>query len=76
VALLALATDGGDGHSPAAGAFATGDTFGQAASLGWDVGAALATHNTYPLWRAIGGALMLGPTRTNVNDLVLALIWQ
>jgi hydroxypyruvate reductase len=74
VGLLALPTDGGDGASPAAGAFATGDTLGRAASLGWDVAAALAEHNTYPLWHALEDALMLGPTRTNVNDLVLGVL--
>ncbi|MBA3468504.1 MAG: DUF4147 domain-containing protein [Herpetosiphonaceae bacterium] len=75
VGLLALATDGGDGASPAAGAFATGQTIRRAADLGWDVAATLAAHNTYPLWRSLGDALHLGPTRTNVNDLMLGLIW-
>lgn len=74
VALLALATDGEDGASPAAGAVATGTTIQRAAALGWDLAATLAAHNTYPLWHALDDALMLGPTCTNVNDLVLGVI--
>jgi hydroxypyruvate reductase len=72
-ALLALATDGGDGASPAAGALAGGDTLERARALGLDARAALRAHNSYPFWAALGDAVLLGPTLTNVNDLVVGL---
>jgi glycerate 2-kinase len=72
-ALLALATDGGDGASPAAGALAGGDTLARARALGLDAAAALRSHNSYPFWSALGDAVLLGPTLTNVNDLVVGL---
>ncbi|HYF63821.1 MAG TPA: DUF4147 domain-containing protein [Herpetosiphonaceae bacterium] len=72
-ALLALATDGGDGASPAAGALAGGDTLARARALGLDANSALRSHASYPFWAALGDALLPGPTLTNVNDLVVGL---
>lgn len=69
VALVALATDGGDGPTDAAGAVVTGETLARAAALGLDVGEHLARNDAYPFFDALGDLLRPGPTGTNVNDL-------
>lgn len=73
--LIALATDGGDGSSPAAGAIANGQSIAQARKLGIDPHWELAIHNSYRFWRELGSAIEIGPTLTNVNDLVIGLVW-
>ena len=74
VVLVALATDGGDGPTDAAGAVASGETAARAARLGLDPRRALADNNAYPFFDALGDLLKPGPTRTNVNDLNLLFI--
>lgn len=75
VALLAFATDGLDGNSPAAGAFADGETIERARRLGLDPMEALAKNDTYSFFHVIGDALHLGRTGTNVNDLIIGLAY-
>jgi glycerate 2-kinase len=70
VALVALATDGGDGPTDAAGAVVTGTTLDRAHALGLDPAAHLARNDAYPFFAALGDLLRPGPTETNVNDLV------
>jgi hydroxypyruvate reductase len=69
IALVALATDGGDGPTDAAGAVATGTTIERARELGLDPAAYLARNDAYPFFAALGDLLKPGPTQTNVNDL-------
>lgn len=69
VALVTLATDGGDGPTDAAGAVVTGATLAQALAQGRDPAAALADNDAYPFFAALGDLLQPGPTSTNVNDL-------
>jgi hydroxypyruvate reductase len=69
VALVALATDGGDGPTDAAGAVATGATLARATGQGLDLAAHLARNDAYPFFEALGDLLKPGPTETNVNDL-------
>jgi len=71
VALLALATDGTDGPTDAAGAIVDGQTLNRARALGWDAVAALNDNNACPLLDATGDLLRTGPTGTNVNDLII-----
>lgn len=71
VALLAAGTDGIDGPTDAAGAFADGDTLARARARGLDPQAALERNDAYPFFDAIDGLLRTGPTGTNVRDLVL-----
>ena len=73
-ALLAAGTDGRDGPTDAAGAFADGGTVSRARELGLDARAALADNDSYGFFAALGGLLHTGPTRTNVMDLVLVRI--
>jgi glycerate-2-kinase len=71
VALLAAGSDGSDGPTDAAGARVDGGTIGRAAAKGLDARAALADNDSYNFFRAEGGLVRTGPTRTNVMDLVL-----
>lgn len=75
VMLVALATDGGDGPTDAAGAVITGQTCQRAISLGLDPRAYLRNNDSYTFFSSLGDALMIGPTQTNVNDLVLLFCW-
>lgn len=71
--LVTLATDGEDGPTDAAGAVVTGDSASRARALGLDVEARLADDDAYPVFEALGDGLRIGPTGTNVCDLVLGL---
>jgi len=73
VAVMALATDGTDGPTDAAGAVVDGSTAGRARDRGWDLRAALQDNNAYPLLADVGDLLRLGPTGTNVNDILVLL---
>jgi len=73
VALVTLATDGGDGPTNAAGAVVTGDSLSRARLLGLDPADFLARHDAYHFFEPLGDLLITGPTRTNVNDLALGL---
>jgi len=73
VSLLAATSDGIDGSSEAAGAFADGSTIERARKKGLDPRAALARHDTRPFFEAIGDLLVTGPTGTNVADWAFAL---
>jgi glycerate 2-kinase len=70
VMLVALATDGDDGPTDAAGAVATGETARRAESLGLDAAAHLPRNDAYPFFHKLGDLLKPGPTGTNVNDLI------
>lgn len=72
--LVALATDGGDGPTDAAGAVATGETLWRAHALGLSPAAALEQNNAYPFFDALGDLLKTGPTQTNVNDLAFLFL--
>jgi hydroxypyruvate reductase len=71
IAVLSAGTDGIDGNSPAAGAVVDGTTVARARALGLDPVAALANFDAYPLFAALGDAVVTGPTGTNVRDLRL-----
>lgn len=74
VALLAAGTDGSDGPTDAAGAFADGGTLARGRAAGQDAAAALAANDAYGFFAAEGGLLRTGPTRTNALDLVLVAL--
>lgn len=73
VDLLAAGSDGRDGSSGAAGAFADGTTIQRARALGQDPGATLLRHDTGRLFAALGDLFVTGPTGTNVGDWVFLL---
>lgn len=73
VALLAAGTDGTDGPTNAAGAFADGRLVVRASAVGLDPREMLARNDSHRLFAATGDLLTTGPTDTNVMDLVLGL---
>ncbi|HET6313000.1 MAG TPA: glycerate kinase, partial [Chloroflexia bacterium] len=75
VLVASLATDGGDGTSPSAGAIIDGTTIARGEALGLDHHAALANNDSYTYLSRVGDALMLGPTGTNVNDVMAVFVF-
>lgn len=74
ISLLAAGTDGGDGPTDAAGAFAFGDTCRRAEALGLIPQEHLDNNDAYPFFNALDDLLITGPTRTNVMDIALIVI--
>jgi hydroxypyruvate reductase len=74
IAVLCGATDGVDGPTDAAGAFATPATAARARAANLRPEESLARNNSYPLLKACGDLFQTGPTGTNVTDIVIALI--
>ena len=75
VALMALATDGVDGPTDAAGAVISGETVPALRKSGIDPERALANNDAYRALDAVRGLLRPGPTGTNLNDLVVGLVY-
>lgn len=75
VMLIALATDGDDGPTDAAGAVVTGESAHRAEALGLDAAGHLSRNDAYPFFDALGDLLRTGPTGTNVNDLIFLCLW-
>lgn len=71
VALITLATDGGDGVTDAAGAVVTGSTLDNARTLNLDPRSYLDRNDSYNFFAPLGELIITGPTMTNVNDLAL-----
>lgn len=69
IALVTLATDGGDGPTDAAGAVVTGDTLTRARKSGLEPADFLQRNDAYHFFSPLGDLLKPGPTQTNVNDL-------
>jgi len=67
-AVAALASDGSDGVTDAAGAIVDGSTVERIERAGLDPRAALERNDTYTVLRASRDVLFTGPTRTNVAD--------
>jgi glycerate 2-kinase len=74
ITLLAAGSDGTDGPTDAAGAFADGGTVCRARSVNRDVQAHLEENDVYPLLEAMGDLYKSGPTGTNVMDLAAAVV--
>jgi hydroxypyruvate reductase len=69
VALMTLATDGGDGITDAAGAVVTGGTLDTAKSMNLDPESYLKRNDSYNFFNPLDDLIKTGPTMTNVNDL-------
>jgi Putative glycerate kinase len=71
--LLSGGTDGIDGPTDAAGAWATPGTTDKACAVDCDPEDHLRQNNAYPFFNAIDQLLRLGPTHTNVMDVHVGL---
>jgi hydroxypyruvate reductase len=75
ITILSAGTDGIDGVSDAAGAVVDGSTVERAHAAGCDPQRALERFDSFPLFDAIGDAIITGPTGTNVRDLRILLAY-
>jgi glycerate-2-kinase len=72
--ILSLGTDGIDGPTDAAGAYADVMTVKTAAALGLDPSAYLDDNDSYYFFKQTGSLIVTGPTGTNVMDLRIFLL--
>jgi glycerate 2-kinase len=72
--ILSLGTDGIDGPTDAAGAWADASTLGRARALGLDPAAYLDDNDSHTFFKRTGNLIMTGPTGTNVMDLRVFLL--
>ena len=70
VMLIALATDGEDGPTDAAGAVATSESAERAKRLGLSEADSLSRNDAYSFFELLGDLIRTHPTGTNVNDLI------
>jgi glycerate 2-kinase len=71
IMMVALATDGGDGPTDAAGAVVTGESLGRAQKMGLNALEFLERNDAYNFFDRLDDLLRSGPTQTNVNDLTI-----
>jgi len=74
ILLLAASTDGNDGPTDAAGAFASRELGDRARAHSLDPAAYLATNDSYNFHDHLGSLLRTGPTNTNVSDVAILLV--
>jgi hydroxypyruvate reductase/glycerate 2-kinase len=74
VTLLSGGTDGEDGPTDAAGAWADLSLWQQAAQRGLQWPDYLARHDSHTFWQQVGGLFQTGLTGTNVMDLRIILV--
>jgi glycerate 2-kinase len=74
IAALFAGTDGIDGPTDAAGAFAAPDTVQRAEALGLNPEQALRRSDSYNIFNPLGDLMMTGSTGTNVADLFIGLV--
>lgn len=73
--IVALATDGTDGPTDAAGAIAEGSTLRRAREKKLLARDYLANNDSYHFFEQLGDLLITGPTNTNVNDLTFVFVF-
>ncbi|MDD8025315.1 MAG: DUF4147 domain-containing protein [Acidobacteriota bacterium] len=70
---MSFGTDGVDGPTDAAGAWAGPDVLARAQALGLNMGARLDDNDSYRFFQKTGGLYKTGPTGTNVMDVRIFL---
>ena len=73
--LLSGGTDGIDGPTGAAGAWATSATVRNLRGKGLDANRALENNDSYTALAAVGSSFSTGPTHTNVMDVMVGLVF-
>ncbi len=74
VIVAGFGTDGSDGPTEVAGAMVDGTTIKRAKKFGLDPFKILRANNSYTFFQQVGGHIITGPTRTNVNDIYFVLV--
>ena len=74
VLLLAAGTDGNDGTTDSAGAFADGETVQRGRNLQLDARMYLFNNNSHAFFKETGDLIKTGPTGTNVMDIYIILV--
>ena len=75
VVIASLATDGGDGSGPCAGAVVDGTTIDKARDLDLDAHQYLADNDSYTFLEMLDSTIKTGPTGTNVNDVMAVFVF-
>lgn len=75
VIVVALATDGTDGPTDAAGAIADGSTLQRATEKSLSAADYLSNNDSYHFFEALDDLIITGPTNTNVNDLTFVFVF-
>ena len=71
---LSGGTDGNDGPTDAAGAFAAAELFTAGSNAGLKIQSYLDNNDSYNYFKQAGGLLITGPTNTNVCDVQIILV--
>ena len=74
VLFASIGTDGVDGPTDAAGAVVDGTTIERGLKMGLDAQGFLDANNSYPFFKKLGDLIVTGPTGTNVNDVMIAIV--
>jgi glycerate 2-kinase len=74
ISILCAGTDGTDGPTNAAGAFADGGTCSRAREMELSPSDSLLRNDSYHFFESLGDLLITGPTRTNVMDVICMLV--
>ena len=75
ITILSAGTDGNDGPTDAAGAVVDSETLSNSLAKDIDPSKYLLDFDSYNFFKVAGGHIITGPTRTNVMDLIVVLIW-
>lgn len=75
IALISVGSDGTDGPTDAAGGFVDGNTIRQLVAQNVNYSYLLENNDSYHALQVIGNLVITGPTGTNVNDVVIGLVW-
>ena len=73
VVVAGFGTDGTDGPTEVAGALVDDKTVQRAKKKGLSIESSLEKHDSYTLFKNVGGHIITGPTKTNVNDIYIIL---
>jgi glycerate-2-kinase len=74
ILVASIGTDGVDGPTSAAGAVADGTTFKRGLKKGMDTDTFLRENDSYTLFNKLNDLIITGPTGTNVNDILIAIV--
>jgi hydroxypyruvate reductase len=75
IIFISLATDGDDGPTDAAGAVVTGETLSRGQKIGLEPENFLVNNNSYHYFSPLDDLLKIGPTYTNVGDLIFIFFY-